>query len=250
MVLNGREKLYILVVIIKGGNFVKLKKYNIEPTSENVLNSIKDNTTGRNSALSSFIEVIDHQYVSSLALNGDWGSGKTFFIKQAIMMLQYLNTDSGLDEAIRVELDRILSNTRNALQRPDISNKYVVLYYDAWLYDDHKDPIQSLLYFMSISLDKNYGIRSPDAKKLFLGAIETIAKWKNIDVTADMFMPENHVEKIESLEDVKLSLQEAFHDLLDEKYSLVIFVDELDRCSPAYAIRFLERVKHFLTVKM
>jgi len=34
-----------------------------------------------------------------------------------------------------------------------------------------------------------------------------------------------------------------------EHKKVVVFVDELDRCSPAYAVRFLERIKHLFDLK-
>lgn len=43
-------------------------------------------------------------------------------------------------------------------------------------------------------------------------------------------------------------VKEVLDELLNERgYRLVIFVDELDRCKPSYAVKVLERIKHFFT---
>ena len=57
---------------------MELKKDNIESTDENVLAFIHQDVAGRNVSLVSFREIIDYSFVSALALNGDWGSGKSF----------------------------------------------------------------------------------------------------------------------------------------------------------------------------
>ena len=228
---------------------MELKQYNIEPTDENILAALRQDITGRNAALAPFLEIIDHASLSSLALNGDWGSGKTFFIKQAMMLLQWADADSGLDASFRSELNLLLKNEQSRLTAPTLSGPYRAVYYNAWLYDDHNDPIQSLLYFLSVTFGKQYGVCSLKAAELFSGAVQTLAKWKGLDLDAlaDSLRSGDSLKDVKELESVKFSLQEAFHDLLGDTYSLVVFVDELDRCSPAYAVRFLERVKHFLT---
>jgi len=48
-------------------------------------------------------------------------------------------------------------------------------------------------------------------------------------------------EKKKNLDDLKKLLTDAIGD---QHSKMVVFVDELDRCSPSYAIRFLERLKH------
>ena len=126
---------------------MELKQYNIEPTDENVLASLREDVTGRNAFLAPFLEIIDHSFVSTLALNGNWGSGKTFFIKQVMMLLQWADADSGLDAGFRGELDLLLKNEQSGLTAPALSGTYRTIYYNAWLYDDHNDPIRSLLYF-------------------------------------------------------------------------------------------------------
>lgn len=225
---------------------MELKQYNIEPTDENILRSMRENTAGRNAALAPFLELIDHDFVSTLALNGDWGSGKTFFIKQAILLLEYLDPASALDMDGRKSIEAVFQYKRD-LTRPSLSRPCRAVYYNAWLYDDHSDPIRSLLYFLSVTFDRDYGIRDPKAAELFSGAVEALAKWNDVDLDAlaDALSSDDLLADVKSMEDVKQALQEAFHDLLGDEYSLVIFVDELDRCSPMYAVRFLERVKHF-----
>lgn len=225
---------------------MELKQYNIEPTDENILKSMRENTAGRNAALAPFLELIDHDFVSTLALNGDWGSGKTFFIKQAILLLEYLDPASALDLDVRKSIEAIFKYERG-LTCPSLSRPYRAVYYNAWLYDDHNDPIRSLLYFLSVTFGRDYGIRDPKAAELFSGAVKALAKWKDVDLDAlaDALSSDDLLADVKSMEDVKQALQEAFHDLLGDGHSLVVFVDELDRCSPMYAVRLLERVKHF-----
>lgn len=226
---------------------MELKQYNIEPTDENILAALRQDVTGRNASLTPFLEIIDHSFVSTLALNGDWGSGKTFFIKQAMMLLQWVDADSGLDADFRGVLNSLIGNPQYALTAPTLSGPYRTVYYNAWLYDDHSDPVQSLLYFLSVTFGKQYGVRSLKAAELFSAAVQTFSKWKGLDLDAlaESFRADDPLRDVKELESVKFSLQEAFHNLLGDTYSLVIFVDELDRCSPAYAVGFLERVKHF-----
>ncbi len=48
-----------------------------------------------------------------------------------------------------------------------------------------------------------------------------------------------------------LKLKEALKKIINkqENHKLVIFIDDLDRCSPAYAIKFLEYIKHLFDVE-
>ena len=226
---------------------MELKQYNIEPTDENILAALRQDVTGRNASLTPFLEIIDHSFVSTLALNGDWGSGKTFFIKQAMMLLQWVDADSGLAADFRGVLNSLIGNPQSGLTAPTLSGPYRTVYYNAWLYDDHSDPVQSLLYFLSVTFGKQYGVRSPKAAELFSAAVQTLSKWKGLDLDAlaESFRADDSLRDVKERESVKFSLQEAFQNLLGDTYSLAIFMDELDRCSPAYAVRFLERVKHF-----
>lgn len=57
---------------------------------------------------------------------------------------------------------------------------------------------------------------------------------------------DNLIDKIESLESIKSVLKDVFNQIINEHADkLIIFIDELDRCNPKYAISVLERIKHF-----
>ncbi|WP_375663931.1 P-loop NTPase fold protein, partial [Bartonella sp. CL63NXGY] len=72
-----------------------MNKYDIEPTRANVIISIQKNITGRNSSLGNLIRLLNRQNDSwSIAINGSWGSGKTFFVKQCQLMIDSLNIES------------------------------------------------------------------------------------------------------------------------------------------------------------
>lgn len=63
---------------------------------------------------------------------------------------------------------------------------------------------------------------------------------------------DGHQEKEQSIRDFRKHLANTIKtitsDFDEDKRKLIIFVDELDRCHPTYAIDVLERIKHFFAV--
>lgn len=53
-------------------------------------------------------------------------------------------------------------------------------------------------------------------------------------------------KKEEALEELRNTIAEAINEI--EHNQIIIFVDELDRCKPSYAVKFLETIKHFFDV--
>ena len=69
----------------------------LEPTYENVIHHYLEDTIGRNDDLFYFVRILSGlSSGSAVALNAAWGSGKTFFVKQAKMLIDIHNPNSDI----------------------------------------------------------------------------------------------------------------------------------------------------------
>lgn len=56
-----------------------MKSYELQPTYENIINANLQNSIDRNTDIHRFISILNSvESNSSIALDGRWGSGKTF----------------------------------------------------------------------------------------------------------------------------------------------------------------------------
>lgn len=63
--------------------YLEMRKYDMQPTTDNLISSITKNITGRNQNIYYLLKLLNFQEEAmSIAINGSWGTGKTFFIKQ------------------------------------------------------------------------------------------------------------------------------------------------------------------------
>jgi hypothetical protein len=183
-----------------------------------------------------------------IAIDAPWGEGKTWFAKNFEALLR--------------------------------ANEFSTAYIDAFETDYGDDPflaiVSSLLGLMESEEDKQLGKTFvekasklgaqilPIAAKISIGAG---ARWaigekaskevgeiidKAID-DADDYLEKLIEKKLEAHQKEK-DLIESFCDALAEFASkkdkpIIIFIDELDRCRPTYAISMIERIKHFFDVK-
>lgn len=228
---------------------VQMKNFDLEPTYENIKKTLKDNIIGRNEELYNFFSILDSiDGNMSIALDSGWGTGKTFFVKQIETLLNYYY---GLSKNKQDnELGNIIQQD-DSLNKITLNKIFIPIYYNAWLYDDHSDPILSLMYSIvkdnhieyvteiKSALSKNMEkiIKTFAILKEINSDISNIIDWENAD---------NLIDKIESLESIKSVLKDVFNQIINEHADkLIIFIDELDRCNPKYAISVLERIKHF-----
>lgn len=221
-----------------------MKKIELLPTVENLYQSFIDDSIGRNTDLCYFIDFLDSiEENYSIALDGSWGSGKTFFVKQAEMIL------SASNEFYKSEYldykDDIIKTYCSFCGRTGIETKdnlLVPIYYDAWKYDNEDDPILSIVYEIITILDNEYDFEKDlNASDVFGGIIKEFTK---IDIKD--FKPSDDFKSIKSTRSIKERIDSFFDNTLVERGNkLVIFIDELDRCKPTYAIKLLERIKHY-----
>lgn len=238
----------------------------LEPTYENLINHYKKDTIRRNEDIFYFVHILsDLKGGSAIALNGAWGSGKTFFVRQAKMIIDIYNHNSDIyDESINaeeLESIKLVYNKFNSREEKKLSIMGTV-YYDAWKYDDTKDPLLSLIYCIMTRYNENIDTSKIEWMKnalckslpLFKGLVksvtgvdlkETLEGIKNIiDTKEDWF------KEIKKQNDLEKGINHFLTDIIDKnEEKLIIFIDELDRCNPHYAVKLLERVKHYFNHK-
>jgi hypothetical protein len=172
-----------------------------------------------------------------LAINNEWGTGKTTFVK---MWQQQLNNQD-----------------------------FKTLYFNAWENDFENGALTALVSELSTLQEK--GTKSLFKKVLAKGAILTksalpillkaaVSKYLDKEVLKELFegiadsanellqtQIQEYTSKKEGLKEFKTSLEEFVKKSSEDK-PIVFIIDELDRCRPDYAVDVLEKVKHFFGV--
>ena len=231
-----------------------MKRVTLEATDENILNSIKKNDYQRNSDVRDFIEALDtiegNMFIS---LDGRWGEGKSFYIRQIEMALKYL-VQKKWGNKDETDLDSYFQNP--IWKDIDLKHSCFPVYYNAWYYDNHDDPLLSLLYVIL----KQYSgfvdtkIDQATLKQKFLSLLSGFSVSFNgigsisVDTKKvyEDLKDKDIFEEILLVEEIRDKVKEIFDQMITENAErLVIIVDELDRCRPSYAVEVLERIKHY-----
>lgn len=178
--------------------------------------------------------------ISPMVIDGSWGTGKTEFCHKFINLMKEDETHS-------------------------------IIYIDAFKADHVNEPLMTVLAEIIKTLPEDsrresfikkilpavrFGIKAlakagvshllrqdfADVAEDFTDEIEE-ATDKAIDATAELILKE-HVEAEKNLKTLQAALTE-----IASNSPIVIFIDELDRCRPNFAIDMLEIIKHTFDVK-
>ena len=122
----------------------------LRPTEENIRNTYLNDTIGRNKDVNAFIDILNTLENScAIALDGVWGSGKTFFVQQVKMVLDACCRDS--ENADKQSVRHKWTTMHNG-KEPEFQSQLCV-YYDAWENDNDEDPVLSLVYSILQDVD-------------------------------------------------------------------------------------------------
>ena len=227
-----------------------MNKIEMKSTTENIINMLDKNAIGRNQYVATFLEMLDNVDENfTIFINGDWGTGKTFLVKQIYTLLTYYN--EYIKEELKgynTQLDQVLQ--KDSFKDLKLEKNFVPIYYNAWNNDSHIDPINSIIFNIIKEHDilKDYQKESSDVIDKIASVLDMANIWSNGSVKelVSTFKRKDIIPEITTMENLKETLNLLLDKLLVERGDkLVIFVDELDRCNPIYSIKLLERIKHF-----
>ena len=184
------------------------------------------------------------------SINGRWGVGKSYV------------------------LDMFEEQAQRIGQEGTVLDKYIIFRYNCWEYDYYEEPLIAIVasiieqYEQKISLlgEADKAAIDEIIKRTFIKVGKKLltigaARFKGVtgididpekmgdfikDVLDDTHdkLDENH--EFDKLFDFKAVLKELRDNLtaLTQHHTVIIIVDELDRCLPEYTIRVLERLHH------
>lgn len=216
---------------------MKMKNLDLKLNEENIHYVLKNDFINRNRYISSFFKLINGiEENKIIALDGEWGSGKTWFVKS----VEYLmNSESNNELNI---VDKEIMNK--------VKDKYMTFYYNAWENDDAKSAMLSLIYKLinDSCLQKNES--EVGAIPRLLNTVIKFVTNGAIDIKEDIFGEQWNNKQItdciKTSEEIKETFKKIIDNLLIEnKNRLLIIIDEIDRCKPTFAIDLLENIKHF-----
>ena len=168
----------------------------------------------------------------TLSINADWGYGKTTFIKMWEAMLQ--------------------------------SEGYKTVYFNAWETDFVADPMMALIDGLrNTTFDQDFAF---EQRKLLSATVDTIIGITRaipvVKIIGDVgravkdgidqcLENTNDFQKTQSLQSLVAEFKGRltnYAKAVSNDKPLIIFVDELDRCRPDYAVQMLERIKHCFAI--
>lgn len=205
-----------------------------ELEDKHILEHLRNNTILRNNQLSMLVKLLNSLKENIvLAIDGAWGSGKTVFVKQLLIL-----SDSTIQDYGHNTLDE---NAINLLRE-----KQKTFYFNAWEYDYLGDALSAML--LKLIADDDESLNAASIKKA-VSMINISAGLKNL--THDFIDIDNKTRKADLVKAVKdqVNRHDAVNEFIDklkgDSERLIFVIDELDRCRPSFAVELLEVVKHY-----
>ncbi|MGE6409363.1 MULTISPECIES: KAP family P-loop NTPase fold protein [unclassified Psychrobacter] len=178
--------------------------------------------------------------ISPMVIDGSWGTGKTEFCHKLINLMKEDEThsiiyiDAFKADHINEPLMTVLAEIIKILPNEPARKKFIKKILPAVRFGIKALAKASVSHLLRQDFT--------DVAEDFTDEIEE-ATDKAIDATAELILKE-HIEAEKNLKTLQAALTE-----IASNSPIVIFVDELDRCRPSFAIDTLEIIKHTFDVE-
>lgn len=228
----------------------------IKDNSDNIETPFENDFWGREALADRLTDHVSRITVgATIAIDAEWGAGKSWFVKNWKAKLEqnkykviYLNAfnQDYIDDpflTISMEIANCLQNDKTNIDeiKKTIGNAYRAILPN----------LPMLLWYLTTSLVGMGALAKPVAE-----AVEKLTSADDFGKEAATLLNEklqehlsaqveNYDKEKESLEYFKQALAEITSKL---DKPLLFVVDELDRCKPEFAIRLIERIKHFFDI--
>ncbi|MCM4159388.1 hypothetical protein FHG64_11480 [Antarcticibacterium flavum] len=181
-----------------------------------------------------------------MALNNEWGAGKTTFVKmwrqslknEGYKTLYYNAWENDFEKDVLVALISELEELKDAdkLANPEaVENAYKSVVKKAALLTKKVGP-----GIIRAAFKKYADTDSEDLLKIIEGTSEVALETLEAEITS-------YTKRKEGLKEFRGSLELLVKNVTSKK-PVVFFIDELDRCRPTYSVEVLETVKHLFSV--
>ena len=219
-----------------------MKRVDEEPTPEAIEAALTQGPLHRRNEIEDFLKMliaVEPPY--TFVIDASWGSGKTFFVKQAARVLQMANPALNQDRAI---INAIFDNIAEEL----FKKPCLPIYFNAWEDDHFDNPILPILAAIASATDEKSVKGGKDFRKGIIGAIEAAASLigygGDINGVIEDFSDIDFLARYKEEKELRGKIDELIKTNLPEVANrAVIFIDELDRCRPEFAIKVLEQTK-------
>ncbi len=215
-----------------------------EPNESNIKEALQNDLLSTNSWLNKCLNVLLNMDDSIVAIDAKWGNGKTYVAKQ----MQEIINEKWMLQAGKQQKSYLSQVSSLYFDNLPLASSFAI-YYNAWEYDNDNNPMASFLYFLLKELNKKIG--SSNFEKIASSFIKNVIEkltdgWIKISKDVQKSNLEDVLSSVLSTEFIKEEISNLIQELKSEKCNkLIIFIDELDRCRPNYALKLIEVIKHY-----
>lgn len=225
-----------------------MKKIDTEPNQKTLIKLLRDDPLGRNADLAEFagiLKTVEGEF--SLFLDAEWGNGKTFFVKQFALLLEEANPFLGSHDGLHDLLE-----SSNTLATFNELNGYLPIYYNAWENDHWDDPLPSIATAIACQGDTDTSFSSDaETQEIITKALDAVLGLfgrSGVGALMEALSGKDLMEAYKERQTLRSAISNLVDAALPEKANtLLLIIDELDRCRPSFAMKVLEQLKNLFT---